>query len=35
VAKHYGLIDANGRQPPSCRDTHKVVPHVPFPNVIR
>lgn len=35
VAKSCGLVDANGRQPPSYRDTHKVVPHKQYPNIIR
>jgi hypothetical protein len=35
LAKSYGLTDANGRQPPSYRDTHGVAPHVQYPKVIR
>jgi NAD(P)-dependent dehydrogenase (short-subunit alcohol dehydrogenase family) len=35
LAKSYGLVDANGRQPPSYRDTHKVVPRKHYPNIIR
>lgn len=35
MAIRYGLKDAGGRQPPSCRDTHKVVPRVQYPIVIR
>lgn len=31
----YGIKDADGRQPPSYRDTHKVVPHTHYPVVIR
>jgi NAD(P)-dependent dehydrogenase (short-subunit alcohol dehydrogenase family) len=30
----YGIKDGE-RQPPSCRDTHKVVPHTHYPLVIR
>lgn len=35
LAREYGITDAGGRQPPSCRDTHKVVPHQHHPLVIR
>ena len=35
LARQYGIADAGGRQPPSYRDTHKVVPHQPYPLVIR
>lgn len=35
LAREYGLVDAEGRQPPSCRDTHKVAPFTYFPNIIR
>jgi NAD(P)-dependent dehydrogenase (short-subunit alcohol dehydrogenase family) len=35
MAVKYGFKDEGGRQPPSFRDTHKVVPHVPYPNIIR
>lgn len=35
IAREYGIADAEGRQPPSYRDTHKVWPHTHFPNVIR
>lgn len=35
VAREYGITDAEGRTPPSCRDTHKVVPHQHYPLVIR
>jgi len=35
MAVKYGIADKGGRQPPSCRNTHKVVPHQPYPLVIR
>jgi len=35
MAVKYGFKDEGGRQPPSFRDTHKVVPHVQYPNIIR
>ncbi|GGC06067.1 short-chain dehydrogenase [Novosphingobium endophyticum] len=35
LAVKYGIRDEGGRQPPSCRETHKVAPHVPYPVVIR
>jgi NAD(P)-dependent dehydrogenase (short-subunit alcohol dehydrogenase family) len=35
MAVKYGIKDAGGRQPPSFRDTHKVAPHVQYPNIIR
>ncbi|WP_036502924.1 SDR family NAD(P)-dependent oxidoreductase [Novosphingobium sp. AP12] len=35
LAVKYGVTDEGGRQPPSYRDTHKVVPHVPHPLIIR
>lgn len=35
LAVKYGITDAEGRQPPSYRDTHKVVPHSHYPLVIR
>lgn len=35
LGREYGITDAQGRQPPSCRDTHKVVPHQHYPLVIR
>ena len=35
LAIKYGIRDSNGRQPPSYRDTHKVVPRVQYPNIIR
>lgn len=35
LAVKYGIQDEGGRQPPSYRDTHKVAPHVQYPNVIR
>ena len=34
LAARYGIRDAGGRQPPSCRDTHGS-PREPFPTVIR
>ena len=35
MAVRYGIKDAGGRQPPSYRDTYKVMPHQNFPLVIR
>jgi len=35
MAVKYGIVDAEGRQPPSYRDTHKIAPRVQYPNVIR
>lgn len=35
LAVKYGIRDEGGRQPPSCRDTHQIVPHVHYPLVIR
>lgn len=35
MAVKYGITDAGGRQPPSCRDTHKVAPHQHYPLIIR
>jgi len=35
LAVKYGIKDEGGRQPPSYRDTHKVAPHVQYPNIIR
>lgn len=35
LALKYGIKDANGRQPPSYRDTHNVEPRVQYPNIIR
>lgn len=35
LAREYGIVDAGGRQPPSCRDTHHVVPHQHYPAIIR
>ena len=35
LAVKYGIQDEGGRQPPSYRDTHKVQPHVQYPNIIR
>lgn len=35
MALRYGIKDMGGRQPASYRDTHKVAPHVQYPNIIR
>jgi NAD(P)-dependent dehydrogenase (short-subunit alcohol dehydrogenase family) len=35
MAVRYGIRDEGDRQPPSYRDTHKVAPHVQYPNIIR
>jgi NAD(P)-dependent dehydrogenase (short-subunit alcohol dehydrogenase family) len=35
MAMKYGLKDEGGRQPKSCRETHKVAPRTQFPNIIR
>jgi NAD(P)-dependent dehydrogenase (short-subunit alcohol dehydrogenase family) len=35
AALTYGLTDADGRQPPSYRDTHKVEPRIQYPNIVR
>jgi NAD(P)-dependent dehydrogenase (short-subunit alcohol dehydrogenase family) len=35
MALKYGIKDADGRQPTSYRDTHKVAPPVQYPNIIR
>jgi NAD(P)-dependent dehydrogenase (short-subunit alcohol dehydrogenase family) len=35
MAVRYGIADEGGRQPPSYRDTHQVVPHKHYPVVIR
>lgn len=35
LGREFGILDAEGRQPPSYRDTHKVVPHQHYPLVIR
>ena len=35
VARHYAITDADGRQPPSSRDTDKIAPHEPYAKVIR
>jgi NAD(P)-dependent dehydrogenase (short-subunit alcohol dehydrogenase family) len=35
MAVKYGIKDEGGRQPASYRDTHKVAPHVQYPNIIR
>jgi NAD(P)-dependent dehydrogenase (short-subunit alcohol dehydrogenase family) len=35
LALKYGIQDAGGRQPPSCRDTHRIAPHTNHPVIIR
>jgi NAD(P)-dependent dehydrogenase (short-subunit alcohol dehydrogenase family) len=35
MAVKYGLTDAEGRQPPSYRDTHNIAPRIQYPNIIR
>lgn len=35
LAVRYGITDEHGRQPRSCRDTHRVEPRVQYPLVIR
>ena len=35
LAVKYGITDKDGRQPPSYRDTHNVVPHEHHPLIIR
>jgi len=35
MAVKYQIKDADGRQPPSYRDTHHVEPRVQYPNIIR
>ncbi|MDB5970378.1 MAG: family NAD(P)-dependent oxidoreductase [Hydrocarboniphaga sp.] len=35
MAVKYGIQDEGGRQPPSYRDTHQVVPRVQYPLIIR
>ncbi|RJF91493.1 SDR family NAD(P)-dependent oxidoreductase [Sphingomonas cavernae] len=35
MAVQYGLTDGPGRQPRSCRDTHKVAPRAQYPVVLR
>ena len=35
MAVKYGFADAGGRQPRSCRDTHKVAPRLQYPLVLR
>lgn len=35
MAREYGFTDVNGRQPPSYRDTHKVVPFEYYPVITR
>jgi len=35
MAAKYGIKDEGGRQPNSCRDTHKVQPRMQYPYIIR
>jgi len=35
MAVKYGFTDTGGRQPRSCRDTHKVAPRLQHPLVLR
>jgi NAD(P)-dependent dehydrogenase (short-subunit alcohol dehydrogenase family) len=35
MAVEYGIKDSGGKQPPSYRTTHGVVPRVQYPNIIR
>jgi NAD(P)-dependent dehydrogenase (short-subunit alcohol dehydrogenase family) len=35
MALNYGIRDTGGRQPKSCRDTHKIEPRIQYPNIIR
>jgi len=35
MARKYGIQDAGGRQPVSCRDTSRVAPRVQYPYIIR
>jgi len=35
LALKYGIKDAGGKQPPSCRDQFQVAPHVQYPRIIR
>ncbi len=35
MAEKYGIRDKGGRRPTSYRDTHKVEPHIQYPNIIR
>ena len=35
MAVRYGIRDANGQQPLSCRDTHEVAPQIQYPDIIR
>jgi NAD(P)-dependent dehydrogenase (short-subunit alcohol dehydrogenase family) len=35
MAVKYSIVDALGRQPPSCRELYGVAPFVPFPKIIR
>lgn len=35
MALKYGIADAGGRQPQSCRESHQVAPRAPYPFIIR
>lgn len=35
LGERYGLLDAQGRKPRSYRQTHQVLPHRQYPNIIR
>jgi NAD(P)-dependent dehydrogenase (short-subunit alcohol dehydrogenase family) len=35
LALKYGIKDAGGKQPPSCRDQFQVAPHAQYPRIIR
>ena len=35
MGRRYGVTDRGGRFPPSVRETHGIVPRVPYPHVIR
>ena len=35
LGEKYGIQDKDGRRPRSYRETHKVAPHIQYPNVIR
>jgi NAD(P)-dependent dehydrogenase (short-subunit alcohol dehydrogenase family) len=35
MGRRYAIADANGRFPPSVRDTLGIAPHVPHPHIIR
>jgi NAD(P)-dependent dehydrogenase (short-subunit alcohol dehydrogenase family) len=35
MGSKYAIVDAQGRQPPSCRDMYGVAPFVQFPKIIR